>query len=379
MVNRMIFISMTIGIGWSLYTYLNPIKDSNISVIQVKIKPEETKVLMKTILQKEVKEETVEITLEMLLAQNRFYDALAFYLDSSEKKSEAYQKQIETYLATLAKTDANKALEFMQIFLDNAPESNIEKLIIDTYLTEENFSKAIEHIIQLKENYTSEDEEKRLNSQLKNTVQQYMERLLKHEAYAELIIFLEDMIAYDNTDSFYTFNLAKLYMRLDKLSEATLLLDELQYDEVYAQNVKTLLKTIDKEEEDSDAYQYAIPLQRYGDHFSVNVFLDDTAFNLMLDTGATFIFIDEDKASMLKVIRSNLLLKTAGNEISAKLCEASQMSMGNLMLSNIRVTIAPFKRQGIDGLLGMNFFKQFKFFIDQDEGILYLDPKKATK
>jgi clan AA aspartic protease (TIGR02281 family) len=99
------------------------------------------------------------------------------------------------------------------------------------------------------------------------------------------------------------------------------------------------------------------------------------AFDLMLDTGATYIFIDEDKASGLKVIHNNLTLRTAGNTIQASLCRASVFQVGNIQLQNMDVTVAPFKRDKIDGLLGMNFFKQFSFYIDQEESILYLNKK----
>ena len=162
-------------------------------------------------------------------------------------------------------------------------------------------------------------------------------------------------------------------MKLDKVEEAGFLLDVLQYDEVYAQNVKSLLSSMDTKEDET--YEYAIPLQHYGDHYTVNVLLDGNAFNLMLDTGASYILLDAGKANSLEVLRDDLVLQTAGNDISAKLANINTMQMGNLTLSNTRVTIAPFQRNGIDGLLGMNFFKQFRFFINQDEGVLYLHPK----
>ncbi len=281
---------------------------------------------------------------------------------------------MEKYLSDLTQKDPAEALEQMQIFVDNEPENSLFQLMVKTYITQGAYAQAIALIIDKKENYSSEENDKYLEIQLKITAQSYIEVLNKRKAYDELSHFLEEMINYDSADSFYSFTLAKLFMKLDKKQEASLLLEELQYDETYVQKVKTFMKVIDKEESQNE-YQFSIPLQKYGDHFSVKVFLDNTAFNLMLDTGATFIFIDEEKASMLEVVRNGLILKTAGNEISAKLCQASQMNIGNLQLSNIKVTIAPFKRQGIDGLLGMNFFKQFKFFIDQDAGMLYLDPK----
>ncbi len=374
MFNRLLFILIAISIGWFLREYFSTVISPKRAVHPSQNQSFETKSSTPTAKIISTHQIIQSDTLEILLAQNRFSDALDFYLEANNENSEAYRVQIENYLIDLVKIDTVKALEYMEVFLDNVPDSNIVKLMIETYIVQSDFPKAIALIIQAKENYSSEQEDKRLSKQLKSTAKKYMNLLSEREAYEEFIAFLEEMIAYDSTDNFYTFRLAQLYIRLDKTPEASLLLDELQYDEVYGQNVKTLLQTIDIEEE-GDAYKYTIPLERYGDHFSVKVFLDGSAFNLMLDTGATYIFIDEDQASMLEVLRDDLVLQTAGNEISAKLCQASTMRIGNLQLANIKVTVAPFKRQDIDGLLGMNFLKQFKFLIDQDEGILYLDPK----
>ena len=311
------------------------------------------------------------VTLSELLANNLFYDALAYYLENS---TDTNRKQIETYLASLAKRNPLLALEYMQVFLDNVPESMVWKLMISTHIAQGNLKKAIERIILAKENYISEYEDKRLAVQLKNIALVYIEQLVQRKEYGMLISFLEEMIAYDESDNFYKFRLAQLYMKLDKVEAASALLDVLQYDEVYAQNVKSLLNVIDKEVEEEE-YKYAIPLQKYGEHYTVNIFLDDNVFTLLLDTGATYIFLDEEKASMLEVIQDNLILQTAGNNIRATLCKAHHLSAGNLELKNIEVTTAPFKREGVDGLLGMNFFKQFTFFINQEESTLYLNPR----
>jgi clan AA aspartic protease (TIGR02281 family) len=310
------------------------------------------------------------LTLSKLLEQHRFYDAMAYYL---EYTSVGNLKQIESYLTSLASTNPSLALEYMQAFLDSVPESSVLTLMITTYIAEGNLPKAIELIIQAKENYISEEEDKRLTNQLKNVAIKHIDTLLDRREYAQLIAFLEEMIAYDSEDNFYKFRLAQLYMKLDKVEEAGVILDVLQYDEVYAQNVKTLLSSIDTQEDES--YEYAISLQQYGDHYTVNVLLDGNTFNLMLDTGATYILLDEVKADALEVVRDDLVLQTVGNNISAKLANVSTMQMGNLTLSNTQVTLAPFQRNGIDGLLGMNFFKQFRFFINQEEGVLYLNPK----
>ncbi len=315
------------------------------------------------------------MTLSMLLQQDRFYEAIEFILDSEEK--ERNSKEMLVYLTRLVGTDVAKAFVYMRAYLDEVEDPEVFTLMVDTYISQEEYKTAIELIIQAKEIYVSEKEDKRSSIQLREVAVQYIDKLIHKKEYAMLIAFLEEMIAYDGEDSFYSYRLAQLYMELDKVEEAEVLLEALQYDEVYAQNVKTLLNSIDKEEEEE--YQYAIPLQRYGDHYIASVFLDDTAFNLILDTGATYIFIDEDKASMLEVIRDDLVLQTAGNDVRAKLGRAESLRIGNLALSNIEVTIAPFKREGIDGLLGMNFFKQFRFYINQEDNVLYLNPKNKIE
>jgi predicted aspartyl protease len=319
---------------------------------------------------KNLKKKGEALSLSDLLQRGLFYDALAFYLEDTSVEN---MKTIESYLSTLSQTEPRVALEYMQVFLENEPESNVLKMMIETYIALEELPKAIELIMLVKENYVSEEEDRRLDAKLKEVAVQHIDNLMQREEYAELIAFLEEMIAYESEESYYKFRLAKLYMKLDKVDEAGALLDVIQYDEVYAQNVQSLLNVIEQEQQES--YDYAIPLQNYGSHYVVQVTMDGNLFNLMLDTGATYIFVDEQKASMIEVIADDLVLQTVSSDISAKLGRVGNFSAGNLYLQNIEVTMGPFDREGIDGLLGMNFFRQFKFYIDQEESVLYLNPK----
>ncbi|HHD78321.1 MAG TPA: hypothetical protein ENK98_01580 [Epsilonproteobacteria bacterium] len=375
MIRTILIFILVLFLAWISIDYFSITLPLSESTKDVKTLPKTyvPKVIPSKVIEKKNSDKQVVISLAQLLKNNQFYDALAFYLENS---SDTYQKQIESYLVALSQTNPVLALEYRQVFLDNVPESMIFKQIIKTHIAQGNLHKAIELIMQAKENFVSEYEDKQLSIQLKEVALQYIDALMQRKEYALLISFLEEMINYDDTDNFYKFRLAQLYMKLDKVEEASVLLDMLQYDEVYAQNVKSLLNVIDKNEEEN--YEYAIPLQKYGEHYTVNLSLDNNTFTLLLDTGATYIFLDEDKASMLEVIRDNLILQTAGNDINAKLCKVNHLSIGNLELTNINVTIAPFKREGVDGLLGMNFFKHFSFFINQEESILYLNPRSVV-
>lgn len=322
---------------------------------------------------KEQKQEKKVVFNELvhILQADKFYDALSFYLENSTVTN---QKLLEAYLHTLANSQPSKALEYMQVYLDEVPQSAIQKLLVTTYIQTKQYDKAIEKIMETKENYVSESEDKRLAKELKETSIKYIEILSTEKEYTKLIAFLENMIAYDESDSFYSFRLAQLYMELDKTIEAAPLLDGLQYDEVYAQKAKSYIQTLDLEPEEN-SYEYAIPLSKYGSHYVVNVTLDGTDFRLMLDTGASYIYLDRQKASMLQIINPNLRLQTAGGDVTAELRKASSMRVGDLELSDMEVTTAPFQREGIDGLLGMNFLNKFAFYIDQKTNILYLNNK----
>lgn len=118
-------------------------------------------------------------------------------------------------------------------------------------------------------------------------------------------------------------------------------------------------------------------MQRRGEHFSVQVTVNGAdTLTLMLDTGATYTLVSKGKLFSPTLLRRDLKLRTAGGEISADLCRTETFTLQDIELHHFKIMVAPFDHKGIDGLLGMNFFKKFKFFIDQKEMILYLSEKK---
>lgn len=310
--------------------------------------------------------------LSKLLAQNKFYDALSYYLEHTTMHN---RQRIEQYLSSYAQTQPLRALDYMKVFLDNEPQSNLLQMIIQTQLQQKLYRDAITNLMQVRETYTSELEDKRVAIQLKNTAMTYIDTLHKEKAFDRLIGFLEEMIDYDSQDSYYMFVLAQLYMELDKQEEAAPLLAELEYDDIYAQKARKMIESIVSVQEEQNKYDYAIPLTKYGQHYVVNAVLDGTIFRLMLDTGASYIYIDEDKASSLEIINANMRLQTAGEDVSAQLRKVHTMRVGEVKIENIKVTSASFKRVEIDGLLGMNFLNRFSFFIDQESDTLYLTLK----
>jgi len=148
-------------------------------------------------------------------------------------------------------------------------------------------------------------------------------------------------------------------------------------DNDYLEKSQILFNLIKEEMDKNNEYTHEIPLKKLGEHFLIEVTINSQALTLLLDTGATLTMIDDAKLdSSLHIIKENIVLSTAGGKINAKLQEAESFSLGDIELQNFQIVSSRFKQNGADGLLGMNFFKKFKFKIDQEEAILYLSEKE---
>jgi clan AA aspartic protease (TIGR02281 family) len=147
-------------------------------------------------------------------------------------------------------------------------------------------------------------------------------------------------------------------------------------DNDYAEKAKILLNLIKKRINTKEEYRHQLPLKKIGEHFIIEVSINNEPLSLLLDTGATLTMINEEKlSSELTLIKENIVLNTAGGEINAKLQEATTFSIGEIKLENFQIVSSTFEQKDADGLLGMNFFKKFKFKIDQEKAILFLSEK----
>ena len=144
----------------------------------------------------------------------------------------------------------------------------------------------------------------------------------------------------------------------------------------YAEQAKILLNLIKEKMDRTDEYTHQLLLKKTGEHFTIVVKINNEPLTLLLDTGATLTMVNEEKlSSSLTIIKEHIVLHTAGGKIDAKLQEANSFSVDNIQLENFQVVSSSFEQENADGLLGMNFFKKFKFKIDQEKAILFLSEK----
>ncbi|MBU1668426.1 retroviral-like aspartic protease family protein [bacterium] len=398
MFNLLLALMVGILIGWNFnafYSALNtpkiinndinisqsiPIDPSGKSIEKEKIKIADTEKTLTIEATPEVKtppKTSQTDTFYTLLNQNLFSDAMALYLDANQKNLSLYRVSLEEYFQKKSLSSPEDAIREMLEYIELEPEHrNTQLQLIETYKNLEQYKKAINLLTELIETTTHIDNDK-LNSNLLSSSQSYIELLKNSKNFQELSNFLEERIEHGLHLPFYIYALAEHHVTMQKFAPAIKLLKELEFDDEYGEKAKNLLLEIEKAQAQEQEYVHKLPLIKKGEHYTIEVMVDNTPLTLLLDTGATLTMINEDKLSSLTMINDHITLKTAGGEIPAQIQEAQSFNVGDIELQNFQVTTSAYKQEKADGLLGMNFFKEFKFKIDQEESVLYLSERKT--
>lgn len=215
-----------------------------------------------------------------------------------------------------------------------------------------------------------------LHQKLRRTSQHYINTFNTQTSDELLIAFLEAQIELDVETGFYIYQLALAHFKAERYDEALTLLKEIEYDYEYEEKVKSLIQRIEEKRSKEKEYTHQFPLTKVGEHFTLDVTINNIKYTLLLDTGASLTMVNDMKLPILPTIRENVTLNTAGGEITATIKEAESFKVDSLELRDFQIVSASFQSEQYDGLLGMNFFKKFQFKIDQNNALLLLSPKQ---
>ncbi len=311
-----------------------------------------------------------------LLRNGAFEEVLAIYSSESTAKRALYESALVEYLTILAVQNPSLAKQQLLSFLEVSPDNRpIMEAIVELYRSENKDGELVAILKELRENYLQELNDEFITKQIHQVAKEQIKYLSDNQDYQHLMPFLYDMVEYDDLGGYYSLELARNYTQMGKPNDALNILESLQYDKRYAKLVKDIKDGIDGELE-TGQYRYALDLEKHGEHYFLDIALDGRFYKLMLDTGASLIMIDSEQSADFEIINDNVTIQTAGDPVSAELRKATLLQAGEIELQNVRFISAPFQRDGMDGLLGMNFFNKFDFKIDQNAKKLYLNPKQ---
>ena len=310
------------------------------------------------------------------LNNNHFSDAMVIYLNAQEDKLPPYRTTLKRYFEDSIEEYPQDTIRKMLEYIELEPEHKLIKIQLSEFYTKlKKYPKAIDVLIELKEQADTQESEQ-FNSTLFSTSKTYIDHLKQAEKYQELIAFLEQQIELDNHGSYFTLVLAEYYVENLNYTEAGKLLKEIEYDDSYGEKSKNLLEEIHKKEANNGEYPHRVELKKRGSHFYLNAKANEEPLTLLIDTGATYTSINQNKLSTTSFTKM-LRLQTAGGEISEELRKVDSFSIGDIEVRDFQVTASSFPQENADGLLGMNFLKHFQFKIDQENEVLYLsEPKK---
>ena len=209
-------------------------------------------------------------------------------------------------------------------------------------------------------------------------------RLSGERRWVELLGYYEYLAAIDFTTSEFELRRALLYRRLGESARATELLTNLQAaddgsDPEWTAIIDRQLAAESSETAPVEDLTKAIPLERRGSGYLAEITINDrNTLKLLVDTGASMTAVSRE--SFRRLYRPDLrllgtqLFNTANGYTRGDVYQVSALALGHERIEEVNVAVLELDTmEDIDGLLGMNVLRQFRFEIDQSAEVMYLE------
>ncbi len=278
---------------------------------------------------------------------------------------------------------------FLQDYLKLHPQ-DMDFLLIEAKLKVEThlLSDAIAHYYDLLRFPMTTAQAQFIQSQIQQLTSNTIKQLSHNYSWDVLARFVEPLLQLEPNKRLYILSLAKAYAELQQISLMENVLASIDYQDPDAQRIRASLAvnnpnqadeaTANSEVASSQSKRYSIPLKQYGDHYVVQASLSNNSVELLIDTGASITAISRAYfASLSNRYKINYLgrfnMSTAGGDVMARMYQFAELNVQGVKVENLPVVILPLTGlEHADGLLGMNFLREFDFKIDQNQPSLLL-------
>jgi len=219
-----------------------------------------------------------------------------------------------------------------------------------------------------------------IKQRIRAVVALYTTQLRQQQNHQALLALYQKLTELEADYGPYFIELAQTQFTLGHDDNALVSLQTVLHDPVVGPQARRLLQQVEQRRAWTANGGIAVPLQRTGDHFLVTAKINDHApLTLLLDTGASLSIIKSTTLQRLGFTQLDAaparVLNTANGPVTAAIILLDSLTLGNQRVENVEVGGLDLPEMtDIDGLLGMNFLKNFRFFIDQEQGVLYLSP-----
>jgi clan AA aspartic protease (TIGR02281 family) len=277
----------------------------------------------------------------------------------------------------------------LQDYLKSHPQ-DIDFLLLEADLIAQTslLSEAIVHYYSLLNLPMKGGQYQKIQDTIQSLSDNTISQLSKAYSWDILAIFVEPLLQIDPDNKLYVLALAQAYAEQQQANLMENTLASLPFDDPQASAIRKIIQideTAQNSRQPDDTEQptqtstgRGVALKQFGDQYVVPAKLDGNSVDLLIDTGATITAIDHDYYRQLGTrFKNNFMgrfkVSTANGNLMAPMYQFRDLQIGNRKVENIAVVILPMG--GLDkaeGLLGMNFLREFDFRIDQRKALLFL-------
>tara|TARA_R110002153_G_scaffold10418_1_gene41145 strand:+ start:21021 stop:22193 length:1173 start_codon:yes stop_codon:yes gene_type:complete len=280
--------------------------------------------------------------------------------------------------------------EFLQEYLKQYPQ-DMDFLLLEAKLKVETslLSDAIAHYYVLLRNPMTAVQQEEIERQIERLSNNTIEQLKRNYSWDILAMFVEPLLQLEPSNRLYILSLAQAYAELFQEGLMENVLASLASDDPDAQSIRDILVARQQAPLNSGEDEFeidkvtanlgpAVPLKKFGNHYVVEAQLSNNRVALLIDTGASVTAISEQYFDSLSSrYQGNYLgsfnIGTAGGNIMAKMYQFKELTINHVTVENLPVVILPMQSiENADGLLGMNFLREFDFKIDQRRSVMFI-------
>ena len=206
------------------------------------------------------------------------------------------------------------------------------------------------------------------------------------QRWVKLLGFYEFLEATDLATNTSQLRRASLYEQIGEIQHSRELLLELREndDRMNAEWTAALnLQLANSAEQPfaDDRPQHEIPLTRRGNHYLVSAAINGASqLALVIDTGASITTVSKARFSQIENTGfrylGTQLFNTPNGMAQGEIYNADSIQLGEIKIPDLEIAVLDFELSGgLDGLLGMNVLRNYRFEIDQDKELLYMSPR----
>lgn len=279
---------------------------------------------------------------------------------------------------------------FLQDYLKQYPQ-DMDFLLLEAKVHVETtlLSDAIAHYYDLLRKPMTAAQKHEVENQIQHLSKNTIEQLTRNYSWDILAMFVEPLLQLEPNNRLYILTLAMAYAELAQAGLMENTLASLDFNDPDAQRVRQIIVAQQLTQTDDEASTFdagnlethfgpPIPLKQFGDQYVVDAQLSSNNLTLLIDTGASVTAISKQYFDNLSNrYKINYLgsfnIGTAGGTIMARMYQFRELTINHVTVENLPVMILPM--QGIenaDGLLGMNFLREFDFKIDQRQAVMFI-------